>query len=110
MAKWKTKSYKKKSMRERRKLKGTTGKELQTGSGYLCPHDELPCKRVGYDGHPECWTYNTNGHLMFVCKRFVAPAGFSLRKQLPLGTLEKTEDADSGFSDDFDVFERSGEF
>ena len=54
-------------------------------SGYCCPYDKLLCKRVDcFDGFPACWTYDVKGRLRFVCKRFVAPAGFSIPKQSPL--------------------------
>jgi hypothetical protein len=55
---------------------------LHFDSDYCCPYDKLLCKRVGYDGFPACFTYDVNGRLKFVCKRFVAPAGFVVPKQL----------------------------
>ena len=58
------------------------GRDFNPHSEYRCPHDKLLCKRVGYDGFPSCFTWDVNGRLRFVCKRFVAPAGFSLPKQL----------------------------
>jgi hypothetical protein len=51
-------------------------------SEYCCPHDKLLCKRVGYDDFPACWTYDAKGRLRYVCKRFVARAGFTIPKQL----------------------------
>jgi hypothetical protein len=51
--------------------------------GYRCPYDKLPCKR--YDrvlDNGACFTYDRNGRLRFVCKRFVAPVGFVVPKQL----------------------------
>ena len=52
-------------------------------SGYCCPYDKLPCKRISYDSNmPACFFYGVNGRLKFVCRRFVALAGFSLPKQL----------------------------
>ena len=50
---------------------------------YYCPYDKLSCKR--FDSVLDagaCFTYNVNGRLRFVCKRFVASAGYSIPKQL----------------------------
>jgi hypothetical protein len=82
------------------------GGDFNPYSEYCCPHDKLRCKRVGYDDIPSCFVFDVKGHLRFVCKRFVAPAGFSLRKQLSLETLEKMKDANSGVFDNSDFLER----
>ena len=59
------------------------GKNLLSKSGCCCPYDKLPCKRFDYVlGAGACFFYNVGGHLKFTCKRFVAPVGFSLPKQL----------------------------
>lgn len=59
------------------------GKDLRSKSGYCCPYDKLPCKRFDYDlGAGACFTYDVTGRLKFVCRRFVAPAGFLIPKQL----------------------------
>lgn len=48
-----------------------------------CQYDNLPCKKTrNADDFPPCITYDINGRLKSVCKRFVAPAGFSDPKQL----------------------------
>ena len=52
-------------------------------SGYCCPYDKLPCKRVDYlSGDPACFIWDVNGRLRFTCRRFVAPVGFKVPKQL----------------------------
>ena len=58
-------------------------KEPLSKFGYCCPHDKLPCKRFDYElGAGACFFYNVEGRLKFTCKRFVAPAGYSLPKQM----------------------------
>lgn len=52
-------------------------------SGYCCPHDKLPCSRFDDDlGAGACFVYRVDGRLRGVCRRFVAPAGFVVPKQL----------------------------
>ena len=54
-----------------------------SGFGYCCPYDKLQCKRYDYVlDNGACFTYDRNGHLRWVCKRLVLPAGFSLIKQM----------------------------
>jgi hypothetical protein len=57
-------------------------REFNGCSECLCPCDRKRCKRFGYDGFPACFVYDVNGVLRFVGRRFVAPKGFSVPKQL----------------------------
>ena len=41
---------------------------------------------------PACFFYGVNGRLKFVCRRFVAPAGFSVPKQLSPEDMRERED------------------
>jgi hypothetical protein len=91
------------------------GRRFDSHSEYYCPHvkgifrgrrKQVLCKRVNHDGFPSCFVYDANGRLRFLCKWFVAPAGFLLRKQLSLETLKKTEATDSGSLNDSDFLER----
>jgi hypothetical protein len=61
--------------------------------GYCCPYDKLSCKRYDYVlDNGACFTYDRNGRLRFVCKRFVAPAGFLLPKQLSSEQIKNSYD------------------
>jgi hypothetical protein len=52
-------------------------------SEYCCPYDKKRCKRVRYDcDDPACFVWDVKGRLRFVCRRFRAPKGFSVPKQL----------------------------
>lgn len=58
-----------------------------------CPYDKLHCKRFDYLLNAgACFTYDVKGRLRFICKRFVAPAGFVVPKQL--------SSEDKGYIDD----------
>ena len=47
-----------------------------------CQYDNLPCKKsLNTDGTP-CISYDVNGRLESVCKRFIVPKGFSIPNQL----------------------------
>lgn len=62
--------------------------------GHFCSYDKLPCKRYNYEFDCyDCATYDKNGRLRWVCKRFALPAGFSLVKQLSSEQLKQ----DSGW-------------
>ena len=59
------------------------GKDYGVAYGVKCSHDGELCHRVDYhDGVPCCLFYDVNGRLRFVCKRFVAPEGYVIPKQL----------------------------
>jgi hypothetical protein len=56
---------------------------LHFSSDFKCPYDKLPCRRFDYYlEFGACFVWDVNGRLRFVCKRFVAPVGFSVPKQL----------------------------
>lgn len=56
----------------------------------LCPHDKLICKKVLTGDDPPCIIYDIRGRLQSVCKRFIAPNGFSIPKQLSPEDISET--------------------
>ena len=67
-------------------------------SGYCCPYDKLPCKRISYSSDmPSCLFYGVTGRLKFVCRRYVAPIDFTVPKQLSPELMKDISEGSDGF-------------
>lgn len=64
-------------------------KSLDLNFDYICSSDKLPCNRFSFElGVGDCVSFDVKGRRIFLCARYVAPAGLSVPKQLTVEELE----------------------
>lgn len=79
--------------RIKRKVGEVRNVRASSDADYCCPYDKLPCKRYDYDlGAGACFTYDVNGRLRWVCRRFARDKRLKLPKQLSPEVMEGEKD------------------